>query len=90
MQGANQFGGLDVSESERPSNPEHVLPVGTDGFWIDVVAGERIQRPVVGTAIEAPEARRAEVWGRRADQRPSVEPLSREDPRLALDAESDP
>ena len=27
---------------------------------------------------------------RRADQRPSVEPLSREDPRLALDAESNP
>ena len=33
---------------------------------------------------------RLELRGRRADQRPSVEPLSREDPRLALDAESDP
>ena len=33
---------------------------------------------------------RLELRGRRADQRPSVEPLSREDPRLALHAESDP
>ena len=47
--------------------------VGTDEFWIDVVAGERIQRPVVGTAIEAPEARRAEVcepWTELVPQQP--------------------
>ena len=64
---------LAFPKASDPANPEHVLPVGTDEFWIDVVAGERIQRPVVGTAIEAPEARRAEVcepWTELVPQQP--------------------
>src|SRR3954452_23910008 len=45
----------------RAGEPQQVLPVPGDEPGVDAVAGERVQPPVVGAGVDAPEPGAADV-----------------------------
>jgi hypothetical protein len=56
LQDAQQLGGADGAGGQRAGDTQGVLPLLADQLAVDAVAGEAVERAVVGVAIDAPEA----------------------------------
>ena len=52
---------MEVPELERAGEPQEVLPVAGDALGVDAMAGERVQPPIVGAGVDAPETGAADV-----------------------------
>ena len=55
LQDAHQLGGADGCGGQRTGDAEDVFLLLDDQLDVDAVAGESIERAVVGVAVEAPE-----------------------------------
>jgi len=65
-QGAHELAGGAVALQQAASDPEQIVPVVGDEVRVESVAGELVQRPVVGDRIKPPEPGAAgigEAWG---------------------------
>jgi len=61
LQDAQELGAADGAGGQAAGYPEQVVPVRSDEVGVDLVAGQAVERPVVGGAGGAPEAGGADV-----------------------------
>jgi hypothetical protein len=61
LQHAHNGAGVDAAEFERSGQAQQVLPVPADELDVDPVAGQAVERAVVGGPVNAPEAGIADV-----------------------------
>lgn len=67
LEDAQQLGRADGAGGERAGDAEDVVPVGDDRPRVNAVAGEPVEGPVVGVAVDAPEALVGQRGGARAE-----------------------